>query len=50
MSGNVHNFLPADFLNFAKAVEDYVFDLTGWESALVQNINAAAPAAQVTIA
>jgi hypothetical protein len=49
IGGAVHNFVPADFLNFAKAIEDYVYDLAGWESALIQGGNPAAPSSSVTI-
>jgi hypothetical protein len=42
--GARHNFAAADFLNFAAAVRDYVFDLLGTESALIQGLAASWPA------
>ena len=43
-AGVRHNFAAADFLNFAAAVRDYVFDLLGTESALAQGLAASWPA------
>jgi hypothetical protein len=50
MAGTSHIFASSDFLDLAKAMEDYVYALYGTEAVLLANGSASWPTSAVTIA